>query len=104
MSLYKEYKELPDGRTIRFSVNFNRGRTNWATSQPKKVGYQVTVTPVELTKGDGYVMESFAAFTGFNDCLLEVERQGSKRLAQAIAILQERMPKYLDYFTPKTAE
>lgn len=43
-------------------------------------------------------MEEFGAFTGFNHCLLEVDRQSKKGLQQAIDILQERMDEYLERF------
>jgi hypothetical protein len=110
-TLHKEYHTLPEGaktkdgkNEIRFTISFNRDRISWATSQPKKIGYQVTATPVATSKiGNGIVMEEFGAFTGFNDCLLEVDRQSAKRLQTAISILHERMDKYLLWFV-KTEE
>lgn len=98
MSLYKKYIDtIEDNKKIKFSISFNRNTFNWATSEPKKIGYQVTVVPVEI--GDKF--ESFTAFTGFNDCLLEVNRQSSKRLDEAIKILNKREEKYLEYFKEK---
>ena len=69
--LHKEYLKIGDNE-IKFSITFNREKINWATSQPKKIGYQVTATPVKRTQREGYSMEETGAFTGFNDCLLEV--------------------------------
>ena len=98
MSLHREYHKLENGQEIRFSVSFNRDRTNWATSQPKKIGYQVSATPIERTNGDGYSVESFSAFTGFNDSLIEIDRQSAKRLQTAIEVLTQRQERYLDWF------
>lgn len=99
MILYKEYIPYKD-KEIKFSISFNRETTNWATSQPKKIGYHVNVIPVKRTKhiSGNFVCEEFGAFTGFTDCLLEVNRQSKKRLETAISILQERKDKYLKYF------
>lgn len=101
MILHKEY-HMVDDQEIKFTISFNRDSHNWATSQPKKVGYQVTATPVKRLQRDGYMIEQSGAFTGFNDNLLEVERQSSKRLEHAKLILSQRMDKYLMYFEKQT--
>lgn len=102
--LHKEYHKLPDGSEIKFAISFNKETVSWATSQPKKIGYQVTVTPVKRTdKGNGIVMEESGAFTGFNDNLLEIDRPSPKRLRTAIQILSERLQNYLDYFIAKNS-
>jgi hypothetical protein len=101
MSLYKKYIETSKPNIfIRMSISFNRDTYSWATGEQKKIGYQVTCTPVE--RGDKW--ESFTAFTGFNDCLLEIGRQSSKRLDTAIEILQEKEPIYLQYFKDRGTE
>lgn len=101
-TLHREYHKLPNGQEIKFIVTFNKDRYNWATSQVKKIGYQVSATPVKRTDdGGGFIMEEFGAFTGFNDNLLEVDRQSAKRLQTAIKILQGRKEKYLKYFDPE---
>lgn len=46
MILYKEYRKLED-KEIKFLISFNKDSVNWATSQPKKIGYHVTVMPVK---------------------------------------------------------
>lgn len=96
--LHKEYHTAEDGRTIKFLVGFNKESVNWATGEPKKVGYEVTAKPVKITQGEGYSMEEFGAFTGFNDNLLPIDRPSPKRLKAAIAALAEKLPTYLNYF------
>lgn len=100
MILHKEYHPFKDGnKEIKFSVSFNKDSHNWATSQPKKIGYQVTATIVQRTKSEGgFSIESFGAFQGFNDCLLEVERQSSKRLQTALEVLKSRKEQYMKWF------
>lgn len=102
-TLYKEYQTIEingEKQEIKFCVSFNKDRYNWATNQPKKIGYQITVLPVKRTSREGgIVIEESEAFTGFNDCLLQVDRQSQKRLKTALLILQNSKEKYLSYFT-----
>lgn len=102
MYLHKEYQTINvngKDQEIKFTVTFNRDQTNWATNQPKKIGYQVTATPIERIKREGgYTVESFGAFTGFNDSLLEVSRQSKNRLQTALDTLAERKEMYLNHF------
>lgn len=104
-TLHRQYVTLEvNGKKqeIRFSVSFNKDQYNWATNERKKIGYQVSATPIEKTvREGGIVIESFGAFTGFNDNLLEVERQSSKRLQQAIQELNKKLPTYLEWFKNK---
>ena len=96
--LHKEYWKVGE-QEIKVAISFNRERINWATSQPKKIGYQATCTPVKRTnKGNGIVLEETSAFTGFNDCLLEIDRKSAKRLQTAIEELKKRKEQYLQYF------
>lgn len=85
MALHKEYHQTDKG-TIKFSVSYVKGK-----------GYRVSAFPVKISNEDGYSVETFGAFTGFNDTLLPCTRQSSKRLEQAIKILGENKEKYLQY-------
>jgi hypothetical protein len=96
-SLFRTYWKIGDNE-IQASIYFNRDKINWATSQPKKIGYNVSVIPVKRTLHRGHTTTESGAFTGFNDCLLEVERQSSKRLQQAIEMLNTKKEEYLNYF------
>lgn len=96
MILYKEYiKTDVEGKEIKFVITFNKEPYSWVTSQSKKIGYQVTVVPVSISRKGNIIMEEYGAFTGFNDCLLEVTRQSSKRLVEAISALKSRQPVYM---------
>lgn len=78
---------------------------NWATGEHRKTGYRVNATPVEITEAkEGYQIESFTAFTGFGDTLLECSRRSSKRYAEAQVILMQNLPSYLQWFINKGYE
>ena len=109
-TLFKEYHKIPEGaktvggQEIKMTIGFRKGGVTWATSQQVPTGYYVSVLPVERTHKEGFVIESSGAFTGFNDTLLEVDRQSKKRLEQAIEILHSRVDKYLQHFVPVETE
>ncbi len=100
-TLHTEFTKLSNNQEIEFSISFNKERTNWATSQPKKIGYELHAVPVNRTQGEGYQIKEFGAFTGFNKNLLEIDRQSAKRLQTAIGILQLEKQKFLDWFNVK---
>lgn len=88
MTLHKEYVEH-NGQTIRFTVAYDKANGR----------YRVTAVPCKRTElRPGLFIEEIGAFTGFNDTLLQVERQSAKRLKTAINELNMRKEKYLAYF------
>ena len=99
MSLYKEYFDTDvETKKIKLTINFNKNTSNLATSRPTNKGYMVTCVPVELKKEIGYTTESFMVFSGFNDLVLKVDRQSSKRLEEAKSIAKAKTKQYLEYF------
>ncbi len=105
--LHTSYAPHPNGlenHKIKFTISFNKSPYNWATGKKIPIGYRVSVTPVEQTSKVGCTIETFGAFTGFNDTLLEIDRQSSKRLATAIAELEKRKEKYIKYFAADECE
>lgn len=90
MKLHEETRTAEDGRTIRFSVRYSK----------ELHAYRVTACPVTTRAlSNGLQITEFGALTGFNDTLLQADRQSSKRLATALQTLEEKMPKYMAYFS-----
>jgi hypothetical protein len=90
-----------DGLKIKLTISFNRSQTNWATNQPMAVGYRVTATPTTVEDKGDYTVESFSAFSGFGDTILECQRRSSKRLDKAIDLMIEKIPLYKKHFETK---
>lgn len=110
MTLYKEYWKLPEGAAtdlkegteIKAYISYNKTPSSWIGGCAPK-GYRVCVVPVKRSSLEGgFSIEESGAFTGFNDTLLECERQSAKKINQAIQILQERKDKYLSKFIKVT--
>jgi hypothetical protein len=95
MNLYKTYIDTDKpNHKIKFTIHFNKDTHHWATSSPKKKGYAVTATPVEISDR----WESSGAFTGFYEIIYPVERQSQKRLLESIDKLNNKLDTYLDFF------
>jgi hypothetical protein len=77
---------------------------NWATGEVRKTGYRVNAIPVEVEQKDGYKMESFGAFTGFGDTILECNRRSKKRYEQAQDMLIAALPDYVRWFKDRGYE
>ena len=102
MTLYKEYLDtIVENEKIKFTISFNKETRNWATGESKKIGYQVTAIPIKIKKTATYSIEESGAFTGFNDNLIEIDRQSKKRLESAISKLKENMETYKEWFRLK---
>ena len=59
---------------------------------------EINDNKLELKKEIGYTTETFMAFSGFNDLVLKVDRQSSKRLEEAKSIAKANIKQYLEYF------
>jgi len=100
--LYKEYIDTDKpNHKIKVTLSFNKDTYHWATAKSKEKGYQLNMTPVEVTTGDGYNTEVMGAFTGFYEILYPVERQSKKRLSHAISLIVENRERHLEFFREK---
>lgn len=110
MALYTEYIPViksPNNSThIKFQISFNKDTHHWATSSTKKVGYQLTATPVQRSKSEcgKFSTESFTAFQGFYKIIYPIARQSKKRLEEAISVFIKEKESYLKFFTDKKFE
>jgi len=102
----KEYRQIGDtNEYIRFSLSFNKSLSNWATNEPRKMGYMVNATPIKRKQADRFVIEEFTAYQGFNEVIYPVERQSQKRLAEAKKLMEHHINnKYKEFFKAKGYE
>lgn len=87
----KKYLQLKESNNykenfIKVEVYYDKGGYNYFTYREKPRGYYISVVPVTR---QGY-MESFTAFTGYNDLLLEVNRASEKQYNKAIELSAEK--------------
>jgi predicted metallo-beta-lactamase superfamily hydrolase len=71
---------------------YHLGGMNYFTSRVEPRGYYLSVTPVQVDRrADGIVVESFSAFSGIKQLLIECKRKSVKTEEQAEKIAISKM-------------
>lgn len=82
---------------IETKVVYDIGGISWATSQPKKRGYYIHCSPLDV--GGGFVR--YQGFSGTCMLLNEVKRQSKKAEQEALKLYAENKQKLIDYVCNK---
>lgn len=98
MGIYEEKIPCTNGKDVecnflKVRIYYDLGGISWATYEPKKRGYYLSVTPVVVNG----CSVSFMGFTGVCKLLNEVGRQSKKGEEQAKKLMQEQKQKLIDY-------
>lgn len=67
-----------DATHLEVKLSYNEGGMNYFTGNVEQRGIQLIVTPIKISKGDGYTSRSFTAFTGIKTNVLEMKRFNQK--------------------------
>lgn len=79
MKTYKKIKANDDNVThIKCELYYDLGGYNVFSYKEEPRGYYVSTSPVTRGEVDGYVMESYVAFSGYKKCIHEVKRRSKK--------------------------
>lgn len=78
---------------LEVKVYYDLGGYNYFTSSPKKRGYYISVSPLEV--GGGFVR--YQGFSGTYMLLNEVKRQSKKGEEEALRLLKEKEKMVVDY-------
>ena len=77
----KELKVIKgDANIVRISVDYRIGGMNYFTSNLQRRGLYLDVTPLTVTKGDGYSTTSYRGFSGSCMFIKELKRFSQKQL------------------------
>lgn len=86
----KKYEPIEGtNKELKITVYYAKGGVNYFTGKAEKRGYWLSVTPVEIRQGVGYQSESYMAFSGYKQFLLEVGRQSNKAYNQAVELAKQ---------------
>lgn len=100
MNLFKQY--LNDyNKTLKVTVSYDKGGMNYFTYKTDKRGYYLSVSPVEITKGEGYQTESYVMFSGIKTLLLEVNRASKSAEAKALGLKDGQLQELIDHVVKK---
>ena len=105
MENYKLYVPTTvENKKIKFSISYCKETYSYATGKTREKGYYVNAVPVTIKASEGFTIEEFGAFTGFNDCLLPCNRRSQKRYESSIKVLKENIEPYIQFFKNKGYE
>ena len=102
MDIFKERIPCTNGEDVRCNilevkVYYDIGGYNYFTSQPKKRGYYVSVSPLEVNGN----FVSYQGFSGTYMLLNEVKRQSKKGEEEALKLFDEKKQIVIDYICNK---
>lgn len=78
-------------------IYYDLGGYNYGTGEPKKRGYYLSVSPLEVSER----FVSYQGFTGTYMLLNEVSRQSKKGEAEALRLLKDNEQTLIDYVCRK---
>ena len=82
---------------LKIETYYNLGGYNCFTYRAESRGYYISVSPVRRETRDGVTFESYTAFSGIKDYLLQVSRKSKKAEETAEKIASEREKDLIDY-------
>ena len=75
---------------------YDLGGMNYFTSRVEQRGYYMSVSPVERTKRDGFVSESYMAFSGKKFLISPAKRKSQKAMENAIKKFDMVLPGFIE--------
>ena len=87
----KKYIDIENSpKQIKVELFYHKGGMNFFTSKTERRGFYLSVVPVERKhEANGVVIESFTAFTGYKQLILEVKRYSDKAYRQSLEMIDE---------------
>lgn len=98
---YKLKREVKRNNAIDVSVRYSKGGTNWATGMNEKRGYYFSISPVSLSRENGYTSCSYSAFSGYKTLIREIGRNSKKAYEEAVKFMEENKEMYLRQWFPE---
>lgn len=89
-------------QVFKVELNYNLGGYSYVTGKQQPRGYYFSVSPVGIKEKDGYRVETYKAYTGFKEVLLEVKRKSNKKYEEALSMLtDEKIEERIQYVIDK---
>lgn len=81
---------------VKVETYYSIGGVNCFTYRNEPRGYYLSVSPVERVNRGGYIIESYAAFSGYKMLLKEVKRKSKKAEMEAEQIAADGMNRIIN--------
>lgn len=82
---------------LEINTYYYLGGMSFATYENEPRGYYISVTPMEISKGNTATVIRTRAFSGVKRCMIECSRQSKKRTEEACNIKREQYQDMIDY-------
>lgn len=86
---------------LRVDVYYALGGYNNFTGKQEGRGFYLSVSPVGCSKGNGFVSETYGAFSGVKQLILPVSRYSDKRMTEAVRLAGELQPQLVAHVLEK---
>lgn len=90
----------PGATHLVVKLSYNKGGMNYFTSREEQRGLYLSVIPVTRENRGAYTTESFGAFSGNKQCVLEMSRFNQKKL-DSFSVDPEVEQKLIDHVLAK---
>jgi len=97
----KTYKDI-NGTNLKIEIYYYKGGMSFTTYKKQERGFYLSVTPViKRETNNGYVTESFMAFSGVKTLLKEVSRFSEGAYKQALELGKPKIDELVEFVLVK---
>lgn len=101
MKNYIKVSGSENANFLKIELDYSKGGYNYFTYKNEPRGYYIHVSPVIREDKGGFFLETYTAFSGIKDCILEVTRASKKAENQAAEIFEQVKNRYITYILDK---
>lgn len=101
MKNYIKVSGSKNANFLKIELDYSKGGYNYFTYKNEPRGYYIHVSPVIREDKGGFFLETYTAFSGIKDCILEVTRASKKAENQAAEIFEQVKDRYINYILDK---
>lgn len=101
MKNYIKVSGSENANFLKIELDYSKGGYNYFSYKNEPRGYYIHVSPVIREDKGGFFLETYTAFSGIKDCILEVTRASKKAENQAAEIFEQVKDRYITYILDK---
>ena len=96
--MLKHYEKIEGNKELKFSVYTEKAGYSYLTNTPQKTGIKISISPVEVSKTDNFVMETVSAFSGIQFYVMESARKNAKKENTVFCAVKAEAPELTKIF------
>lgn len=92
---YYKVNNNPNATHLKAEIYYSLGGMNYFTYKNERRGYYMSISPVVRERIDYGTMESYTAFSGLKQCVLEVQRKSQKKMNEAVEYFDKHILEFM---------